>query len=472
MSVPLCIDLDGTLIKTDSLFESFLILLKRNPFYLFIAITWLVKGIAYFKQEISKRVTLDPSILPYTNKLLGYLKEEYAKGREIILVTAADKKIAESIANYLGIFSGVLASDGRINLKGDNKRKLLNELYGEKQYDYAGNTKDDLKVWPSARHAIIVNASSGLFKQAQKISNSGKFFPYEHSKFRSFMKAIRVHQYVKNILIFIPLLASHTYFHLSSIINSLIAFIVFCLLASSVYLINDLLDLEADRQHRTKYKRPFAAGDFPISIGIIMILFFMITSIFLSLTLNKYFLLILISYFITTTIYSISLKKKLLLDVFVLAILYTMRIMAGIAALKTDYSEWLLTFSLFFFLSLAFVKRYSELYLTNKENKLNIIGRGYHVNDLVQLSLFGTVSGYMSTLIFALYISSNKVVALYHHPQWLWLVCLILLYWVSRIWMLATRGLIHEDPITFALEDRVSLFAAVAIVFIMFMASL
>lgn len=472
MSVPLCVDLDGTLIKTDSLFESVLYLLKKNPLYLFLMLIWLSKGIAFLKYEIAKRASFDPTTLPYSNNFLAYLKEEYSKGRKLILVTAADKKIAEIISTYLGIFSHVLASDGCNNLKGENKRRLLCEISGDKQYDYAGNDRNDLKVWSSARQAIIVNANHNVIKKAQQLTTIEQIFPREKKILFSFLKAIRPHQYVKNALLFVPLFTGQMYFHLAAVLNSLIAFSAFCLLASSVYLTNDLFDLEADRKHRVKYKRPFAAGDLSIRLGVLTIFVFSTSAILLAMTLNNSFLLILICYFLLSSAYSFYLKQKLLSDVFVLAILYTIRIMAGVAAIQSSYSEWLIAFSVFFFLSLAFVKRYSELYLSKAESKTNLPGRSYHVNDLNQLSIFGIVSGYVSTLVFAFYISSSQVTVLYRHPQFLWLVCLLLLYWISRIWMLATRGLINEDPVIFALEDRTSLLAVVAIAVILLIACL
>ena len=288
----------------------------------------------------------------------------------------------------------------------------------------------------------------------------------------SFLKALRLHQYVKNTLVFVPLFASHLYLNVSSVFSSVIAFVAFCLLASGVYVINDLVDIESDRQHRTKCHRPFAAGDLSIGVGVVMIVILILAAAALAISLSPHFLLVLVCYFLLSTAYSFYLKRKLLFDVFTLAVLYTVRIIAGIAAIHGQYSEWLITFSVFFFLSLAFLKRYSELFLLKKDSKSAAVGRGYIVDDLTQLSLFGTVSGYVSILVFAFYISSTQVAALYHHPEYLWLVCLCLLYWISRVWLLATRGLIHEDPVIFALRDRASFLVIAGIVFIMLMACL
>src|SRR3990167_3132382 len=212
MLVPLCVDLDGTLIKTNSLLESFLILIKKNPLCCFVAIGWLLQGIAHLKQEIANRVLLDPAIFPYTSNFLNYLKEEYANGRTLILVTAANKQIAENVANYLGIFSQVLASDENINLKGENKKKILCQMLGEKKYDYAGNDKNDLKVWASARQGIVVNANTHVLQKACQLTDVDKIFFREKNQFFAFLKAIRIYQYVKNILVFVPLLVSHKFF--------------------------------------------------------------------------------------------------------------------------------------------------------------------------------------------------------------------------------------------------------------------
>jgi len=456
MHIPLCVDLDGTLIKTDALFESFLLLIKRNPLYFFTCIIWLLRGRPYLKQKILERVELDAKHLPYSQQFLNYLKEQHRLGREIVLVTASDKKIAEQIANELKIFTEVIASDGKHNIKGKTKRDRLNERFGKKQYDYAGNSSPDLKVWADARHAIAVNTSSSLLKKAQANGNVDNIFHERKATLKTFLKAIRVHQYAKNTLVFIPLLAGHLYFNLPLILDAVLAFIAFNLLASSVYILNDLLDLQADRQHHSKKHRAFAAGDFSISFGLMLIPLFMIPAFVIATFLPKYFILVLLGYFVATLLYSFHIKKQLLLDVFLLAILYTVRIIAGMVAINASYSQWLISFSVFFFLSLAFVKRYTELYFAKQKNETKLNSRSYHIDDLTQLSLFGVVSGYLSTVIFALYLNSSNVVTLYKHPQILWLACIFLLYWISRIWMLATRGLIDEDPVLFAVKDKVS----------------
>lgn len=456
MNIPLCVDLDGTLVKSDLLFESFLLLIKRNPFYLFACLYWLLKGKAHLKNQIAKRVNINPALLPYTESLLAFLKAEKSKGRRLALVTASDKTIATQIATHLNIFSEVIASDGSLNLKGKNKQAFLNETFGEKQYDYAGNDPCDIHIWKSARNAIIVNAKTSLVHLAQKIFSVEAIFSERKNTLKTFLKLIRVHQYVKNFLVFVPLFVGHLYLNGKAIYSGSLAFGVFCLLASSVYLLNDLLDLSADRQHKTKSQRALAAGNISIHVALTTALFFLAGGLSLALLLPPAFFIWIAVYYALTLLYSFYLKRKMLVDVFALAILYTVRIIAGIAAVNSDYSPWLITFSVFLFLSLAFVKRFSELENLRQDNKTETTGRGYLVSDLLQLQLFGTISGYLSVLVLALYIYSDQVSKLYRYSEFLWLICLILLYWISRIWMLAARNLLHEDPVIFALKDKIS----------------
>lgn len=457
MNIPLCVDLDGTLIKSDLLFESFLLLIKKNPLYFFNCIVWLMRGTAYLKQQIALRITLNPATLPYQSSFLEFLKKEKSQGRPLYLVTAADSKLASEIANYLSLFNEVIASDGRINLIGKNKSNFLNQKFGEKQYDYAGNDKNDLWIWKYARHAILVNTKNKLLRTAEKFSHIEAIFSDRPFSIFTFLKLIRVHQYVKNILVFIPLLAGHFYFKVDALVHSFMAFGVFCLVASSVYLLNDLLDITNDRQHKSKSQRAFATGEVSIKTGLMLFPIFLMTAYILSfLYLPPTFVLMISVYYFLTLVYSFYLKSQLLLDVFALAMLYTIRIIAGIAAIDSLYSPWLITFSLFLFLSLAFVKRFSELENLRLDSKTHSMGRSYQVSDLPQLQLFGTTSGYLSVLVLALYINSDKVLSLYRYANFLWIICVFLLFWISRIWMLASRNLLHEDPVVFALKDKVS----------------
>lgn len=456
MNRPLCIDLDGTLIKTDTLFEAIILLLKQNPLNSFLLFLWLPLGRAYFKKKVFSAAQPRVENLPTNDQFLAYLQEQYSLGREIYLVTASHISMAKKFIHHFPFIKEVIASDEKLNLKGKNKKRVLNERFGEKQYDYAGNSRSDLYIWESAQDGIVVNAKNTLLEKAKKITNIQNVLDQQKFSIKAYLKALRIHQYSKNTLIFIPLLTSHLYWNSHLVFQAILAFISFCLLSSGVYILNDLVDLEADRNHQTKKNRPFASGILSIQQGIFLVPFLCITSLAIALYLPFKFLLILAIYFILTFLYSFYLKKLLLVDVFILALLYTLRVFAGIETLGTGYSVWLISFSVFFFLSLAFVKRYNELYFAKQTNKTTIHNRGYLVSDLNHLSQFGIVSGYLSTLIFALYLNSDTVRALYKEPNFLWPICIILLFWITRIWTLAMRGKVHEDPVLFALKDKVS----------------
>lgn len=454
-SFPLCVDLDGTLLKTDMLHESLILLIKRNPLYVFMLPLWLLRGKAYLKMQIAARVEFDPSCLPYRAELIAHLCEERAAGRHVVLTTAADNKIARQIAGHLKLFDEVLASDGERNLSGRQKLALLVERYGERRFIYAGNAPIDLDIWRHAAAAIVVG-DADLARRTGELTHVQRVLPPEPYAPASLLQSVRLHQWLKNLLIFVPLLTAHKFADAALLVQALLAFFSFGLCASAVYLLNDLLDLEADRRHPTKRGRPFAAGALPIWFGVILIPLFLFSSAAIARVLPDSFQLALLAYLLATTAYSFFLKRFALIDVLALAGLYTLRIIAGGAAVGITPTQWLLAFSMFLFLSLALVKRFSELYETRESNHEAASGRGYYASDLEQIASLGGASGYMSVLVLALYINSHDVVALYSHPNLLWLVCAVLLYWISRVWLLAHRGKMHEDPIVFAIRDRAS----------------
>jgi len=451
---PLCVDLDGTLIKTDTLFESFLIFIKSKPFYIFFLPLWLLRGRAYLKQKITYSTKLNIELLPYNQPVLDWIQAEKAKGRKIILVTAADQLIAESIAKHLGLFDEVLASNGEINLKGKAKQKVLSERYGSKQYDYAGDCHADLAVWQDAHSAILVNPTKSLRQKAKALTNIGHEFHSQNSKFL-LLKTIRVHQYVKNLLIFLPLLLSPYVLDLHLWLNYILGFLSFCTTASIVYVINDLMDLESDRQHPRKRYRGFACGDISIKQGLGIIFALLIITIGLCFYLRSNFVITLGVYFLITCFYSFYLKKLVLIDTFTLSILYTLRLIAGITLLSHSYSDWLIAFSIFFFLCLAYVKRFTELFKANDESKA-IHGRGYRLEQINLIKILGISSGYIATLIFTLYIQSEKAAAIYQRIEILYIINLVLLYWISYMWLMAYEGKMHDDPIVYAIKDKTS----------------
>jgi 4-hydroxybenzoate polyprenyltransferase/phosphoserine phosphatase len=461
LSVPVCVDLDGTLIRSDLLLETFVLLLKRNPLYLFLVPLWLLRGKAVLKDEIASRVKLNPAALPYNQEFLQWLQAERAQGKSLWLCTAANRQLADSVAAHLGIFDGVLASDRQVNLAGSNKADQLVKQFGKGGFDYCGNESRDLLIWQHARGAVVVNGNSSLEREAAAQSTVVQSFPSRSRKLKSLIRAIRPHQWAKNVLIVVPLLAAHRLNDEAGVLAGLAAFVAFSLCASSVYLLNDLLDLENDRAHARKSKRPFAAGDVSILSGLILAPCLLAVAVGIAAFLPPKFWLVLGTYYALTCAYSFVLKGKVLIDALALAGLYTLRIIAGSAAVAVALSFWFLLFSVFLFLSLAFVKRFAELDALRRVQRLRAAGRGYHVEDLPLLQSLGTASGYLSVLVLALYINSPDIQALYTQPKLIWMLCVLMLYWISRVWMLAQRGQMHDDPVVFALKDRQSLAIAV-----------
>lgn len=467
-SLPLCIDLDGTLIHTDSLLESCLRLINQQPLMLLLLPFWLLCGKAGFKQKVSNRVNLSAESLPFNTDLLKFLTQQRLHNRPLVLVTAANKKIAQAIASHLNIFDEVIGSDEVNNLSGKNKADILIDKFGAKGFVYAGNASVDLKVWQHAAAAIVVNGSQELLNKAEKLTDIEKEFPAkEKNIFKVISKSIRVHQWAKNILIFTALILSHNWFNSDSIQLTIFAFFSFCFAASSIYIINDLMDLEADRKHITKKERPLASGALSIHSAILMVPLLLGVSYFFASLINTNFIFILTIYLILTTAYSLFLKPLALLDVITLTSLYTIRIIAGAIAISVPLSYWLLAFSMFIFLSLALIKRFSELKNLIQQGETNSIARGYHVDDLPAISLFGISSGYISVLVLVFYTHDLQAGTLYSNPDWLWFVAIAVLYWISRVWLLAFRGKMNEDPVLFAIHDRnsyiVSLVVAISI---------
>jgi len=437
-SRPLCVDLDGTLIRTDLLAESVFALLKRNILFMFLLPLWLFKGKARLKHEIATRVDIDVGLLPYHNEFLNYLKEQHNHGRRLILATASNEKFAEAIALNLAIFEDVLASNASVNLSGNCKLRRLQELFGDGGFDYAGNAMIDVALWESAGEAILVNPERGVQAAAERKSTITRVFD----------------QWLKNLLVFIPLVLAHRFGEPLLLGQALLAFLAFSLCASSVYLLNDLLDLPDDRQHPTKRDRPFAAGSISIINGAALIPGLLLASFGLAFFLPVEFIAVLLLYYFITLAYSLKLKRAVIVDVLMLASLYTLRIIAGAAAIAVVPSFWLLAFSMFLFLSLALVKRYTEVLMMQRQERNRPFGRGYGTIDLEMLSQFGSTSAYMAVLVLALYINSEEVRALYTYPEVIWLLCPLLLYIVMRIWLMAHRDKVHEDPVVFVIQDR------------------
>jgi 4-hydroxybenzoate polyprenyltransferase/phosphoserine phosphatase len=451
-SVPLCVDLDGTLVKTDTFAQALLLLLRTKP-ATFFTLLRTKGGLAALKRRVAQEIELDPAALPFHPGLLTFLQSEWRKGRELILVTASDTVPAHAVAAYLGLFSDVMASDGAVNLKRTRKREALAARFGENQFDYAGNSSDDLPVWDVAREIIAVNPSAPV-RRALK-NRSARIFEDRPPRLKAWLKALRVQQWMKNILIFLPMLLAHRLDDLSLYIKAGIAFLAFSATASAIYVLNDLFDLHADQHHPRKKTRPFAAGNLSLAAAAAAVPLLVAAAFGLCLLLPPAFCSILVLYLVITTLYSWRLKQLALLDVMTLAGLYAIRILAGTAAYDVETSTWLIAFSMFLFFSLALVKRYAELHEASQGHPevVRVRGRGYRTADLPLLAGLGAGSGIISVLVLALYINSAKVVLFYSHPALLWLLCPPLLYWIARIWLLAGRGELSDDPLDFAARD-------------------
>jgi 4-hydroxybenzoate polyprenyltransferase/phosphoserine phosphatase len=463
---PLAIDLDGTLLRTDSLVEAMLRLAAHAPWRLLALLPLLfTAGRAAFKRRIAQAAVLDPATLIYNDDVLALAQTARAAGRPVLLVTAADEAVARAVAAHLGLFDGVFASDGVLNLKGAAKARFLAERFGPQGFDYVGDAVADIPVWREAAQAYVVAPDAALLRRA-RIASAGALAlgaaPGITVRLRQWARALRVHQWAKNVLIFLPVFAGHRFDNLT-LFRASAAFTAFSLCASSVYLLNDLLDLPHDRLHATKRRRPFASGALNIAQAPPLMLACLAAAVAFSLWLPPRFLLMLGVYYVCTLTYSLGLKRLAVWDVMMLAGLYTLRVFVGSAATAILISPWLLAFSLFLFFCLAVVKRQTELVLHVREGrtaKLN--GRGYTPDDLDMLRSMAASSGYMAVLVMALYINSPDVLTLYRHPSALWALCPALLFWVSRVLMLSHRGQMNDDPVIFALRDHVSQAVGVA----------
>jgi 4-hydroxybenzoate polyprenyltransferase/phosphoserine phosphatase len=442
----ICVDLDGTLIRTDLLAESLLAALRSNVLIAVFVPFWLLRGKAFLKAKLAEYLALKASTLPYNDGLIEYLRNKRQNGSRLYLTTAAHISFAEAVAEHLGMFDGILASDGVSNNRGEEKVRRIQKLLGGRDFVYAADAPEDIAVWKRSQGAITVGVKASVRKSlAQQSVPIEKAFDKPKHRLKSWVKALRLYQWSKNVIIFLPLFLSH---HLEPfrVLHSINAFFAFSFCASMFYLVNDLLDVEADRSHPRKRKRPFAAGVIALT------------------ALLPFEARILVAVYATINLlYSTYLKRTLFLDVLVLAALYTLRLLLGGAAEGIQLSIWTLAFSIFLFLGLALVKRLAELITAAGQNSERLARRAYTTADLSSIRSFATTSLYMSTLVLALYMNSADVLTLYKHPQFLWCVCLLLIYWVSRVMLIANRGLMSDDPVIFALKDQSSRVVAVLV---------
>jgi len=430
----------------------------------------LLHGKAAFKAFVASHVELDVAHLPYNRKLLLFLQNERSSGRELYLTTGADLRVAERVAGHLAIFDGVLGSDGAINLTGSRKLTSLQSQFGENGFAYIGNGAADLPLLSHAAESMVANPSLGLRSRMRKLGIAPTHvFEERTNPLRSFIHALRTHQWAKNLLIFLPLLLAH-HRTIPALGKAFLAFFCFCCAASATYIVNDLLDIEADRRSPKKRTRPFASGELAPSTGLLASLVLMCSAFAAARALPLDFLLWLLFYAAATFSYSIYLKRVVLVDVLVLSGLYTLRLLAGGAATGTRISHWLAGFAIFLFFPLAIVKRFAELENVRLAGNQLKNDRGYLMSDLEQIRSFGTASAFAAVVVFANYISSQDVMKLYHHPRYLWLIVPFMILWLCRVWLLATRGELDEDPVAFALTDGASLAMGLAVFIIVMMA--
>ncbi len=446
-------------------------MLKLNPLLIFVVPFWLAKGKPYLKEEIDKRIDFNAELLPYNDELIEYVKQEKTKGREVYLVTASHISIANKVGKYLGIFDGIYGTEKGVNLKSKKKAEFLNNKFGVGNYVYAGDAKVDYNIWEHSGKAIVVSDSSSFIKQVESKFEVEKSFYDKKNLLKTIVKEIRVYQWVKNILLFLPLLLAHSISNVTMLTDVIIGFFSFSLSASFVYVLNDLLDLQSDRNHPRKRKRPLASGKLPIQIGIILVPILLVLGLSLSFLVSFKFQIILIVYIVLTTAYSFKLKKIPMLDIILLATLFTTRIVAGAYAAEVYLSMWILAFSMFFFMNLAVLKRYTELLTMKKQNEIEAKGRGYTVEDMGLLLSIGPAAGFLSVLIFVLYINSSQATGLYNNTEILWLIAPIFLYWISRIWHLSVRGKMTDDPIVFTVKDKASYIVGILILAIVMFAA-
>jgi 4-hydroxybenzoate polyprenyltransferase len=452
--VPLYVDLDGTLIKSDTLWDSVALLARHSPVSLAKLPFWALEGPAALKDNLASVILPNPALLPYREELLAWIKTEKATGRRIVLATAAHHKIAEGVAEHTGCFDAVLATTLGNNLKGSQKLAAIQSDCNDAPFAYAGDSRPDLRVWKAAKHAVLAGHGVRYAKSLDAATSVEKVFPQKTSILKAAIKAIRPHQWVKNILVFLPLLAAHRLGDARLLFPTFGIFVAFSLCASSVYLLNDLVDIENDRAHHRKRKRPFAAGTLPIQLGLVLTPTLLLASFLITWIAAPNALGVIGLYWVATCAYSFGLKRKVLLDAFILAGLYTVRSVAGSTLLETGLSHWMMAFLIFLFLSLAFAKRFTELHSLQSHGGKSAKGRGYHAEDMIPIGAFGVASAFVTALIAGLYVTGSTVAGLYSKPEYLWAIAPLVLFWLCRIWLSAWRGNMHEDPVVFALKDK------------------
>jgi 4-hydroxybenzoate polyprenyltransferase len=459
--IPLCVELNGTLIRSDTLYEGLARLLQRRLWNFLAALFWLALGRKKLRSEIAKRADLDASLLPENEAFLDWLRQQRQSGRRLILCTSAEERVAQAVSERYGLFDQVIASNDDGDIHSRSKAARLLSQFGERRYDYAGSDPQDLCVWEKARQAVVVEPGWAMQRELERLPRVERIFTSRINGPRELLRALRLHQWSKNVLIFLPAAGAHQLLNWSVALASIVAFLLFGVCASGTYLLNDLMDLDADRRHPIKRGRPFASGRLSLGLGLFMAPALVMAGLLsAALLLGWLFFATLAIYVVATVWYSRSLKRIPMVDVLALAGLYAIRVIAGSAATLIVPSFWLLAFTMFLFLSLAIAKRYSELKLMMATGRTRASGRGYTIEDSPLLLICGVAAGYNSVLVMALYVNSGVATSTYAHTVFLWFLCPLLLYWITRIWLKTSRGQMDNDPVVFTLQDRPSLAVA------------
>lgn len=459
MSAPvstLVVDLDGTLTPSDTLLEAGIRLVRSSPLCVFAMLArWVTGGRAALKRFVALRADFRPEGLLYREDFLDYLRAERERGRRLVLATASDRLVADAVAAHLGLFDLVLATDGGPNLKGARKLAAIRAHVGE-DFVYAGDSPADLPVWRGARGAVLVGTSAPVARAARAATRIESEFPRGEIGLATWARALRLHQWLKNLLVFVPAFTAFSLFDPTVLLPAAVAFLSLSLVASATYIANDIWDLENDRAHPRKRTRPLASGLVPLALAGAVAAGLLLAGLGLALLQSVGLFIVVCAYLLTTTTYSWVLKQYVLVDVIVLALLYTLRILAGAVATQVEASTWLLAFSVFVFLSLALIKRCSELVTLAQAGQEAPRGRDYRVGDLQVLWPLGVGAAMASAVVFGLFISAASTTARYGSPQLMWLVALALVYWLARLWIKTARGEMHDDPLVFALRDGAS----------------
>nr|WP_256439132.1 UbiA family prenyltransferase [Rubellimicrobium arenae] len=467
---PIIVDLDGTLIKGDLLVESLCQLGSRSLPRALRLLMAHAKRPERLKDEVSKHVTIDAATLPYNEKLVTWLGERAVDGHPLYLATASHRSIAEPVADHLGLFQGVMASDAQRNLKGATKLKAIEGEIGQQSFAYIGDDRSDLAIWSAASEIGTVNLRPSVISAVNELRKPRQTFDFTQDSYRNLLAAMRPHQWVKNLLVFLPVLAAHSWGNMGLLALSLLSFVCFSMSASGIYLVNDLADIEDDRHHPKKQHRPIAAGLIRPQTALAATVVLNLASILIALAVAPSLALVVAIYIAATSIYSFYVKTKPGIDILWLASLYALRVVGGAAATGIEISSWLLSFCVFFFLSLAAAKRCSELVMYAEKGRSVSGRRGYQIGDLEVMTMIGVISAYSAVIVLMIYTQDPLIRQMYPHPDFLMISGIVLLYWLNRVWLKVRRGEMHHDPIVFALRDRKSHYA-LGLMFLAFAAS-